>query len=644
MASVTTQWVLDLVDQISSPLHSAEEAADSLTTAMDQATESVDKLGKEGMNFSSRLETFGRGMTYLNQTAEAIQKIGKSFNDAVQPGIQFEYSTANMSAITSVVGEELNELTEKARNTSIAFGSSADKTMDLYAVLLSKLGPELVKVPEALDIMSQNALTLSKAMNNDLNGAVRALTTNLNQFDVSMDDPIRAAAIMTEQMNIMAAGAQAGASEVTEVAQALEQTGRIAKNAGVSFTEANAAIQILDKAGKKGAEGGVGLRNVLLSISAPTIHATKMLERAGIKMKEFQDKSKPLAERLKALEKILYNDALMVAIFGKENTASATALIQGIGTLEEYNKQLENTNTAHEQAAIIMDTTAEKIRKQDSWVNDLKVSLFEMVKEYVPFIHGLNGVMETISTLGITVFAVTQIMSIPWASAWTTMATVTRVSATAISTAIYNIPIIGWIALAISALIGLGVYFYNTSAKFRGFLWGCWEAIKTFTIAAYEAFNSLLKVIVTVLNPANWFSKGNEISSAFNDFITNVTTIGKRVGEAYSKGMEAGMKDFAESNPEKTDEKKKDPQVVSPELDLNRTDTKTQPYTGTGGNSGKEKSLGIGGSGGGGTRNITMNVTFTNYFNVSKGNVKEVANRVMQELTGVLTDANTIAG
>ena len=33
-----------------------------------------------------------------------------------------------------------------------------------------------------------------------------------------------------------------------------------AKGAGGSFEETNAAIQVLDKAGKKGAEGGVALR------------------------------------------------------------------------------------------------------------------------------------------------------------------------------------------------------------------------------------------------------------------------------------------------------------------------------------------------------------------------------------------------
>lgn len=37
----------------------------------------------------------------------------------------------------------------------------------------------------------------------------------------------------------------------------------------------------------------------------------------------------------------------------------------------------------------------------------------------------------------------------------------------AVSVAIMNIPIIGWVAAAIAALIAIGAYFWNTSAKFR---------------------------------------------------------------------------------------------------------------------------------------------------------------------------------
>lgn len=68
---------------------------------------------------------------------------------------------------------------------------------------------------------------------------------------------------MAQMMNVMAAAGQAGSAELPTIKVALEQCGMAAKAAGVSFEETNAAIQVLDKAGKKGAEGGVALRNVM---------------------------------------------------------------------------------------------------------------------------------------------------------------------------------------------------------------------------------------------------------------------------------------------------------------------------------------------------------------------------------------------
>ena len=52
-------------------------------------------------------------------------------------------------------------------------------------------------------------------------------------------------------MNVMAAAGQAGSAELPAISAALQQCGMAAKAANVSFEETNAAIQVLDKAGKK---------------------------------------------------------------------------------------------------------------------------------------------------------------------------------------------------------------------------------------------------------------------------------------------------------------------------------------------------------------------------------------------------------
>jgi len=48
----------------------------------------------------------------------------------------------------------------------------------------------------------------------------------------------------------------------------------------------------------------------------------------------------------------------------------------------------------------------------------------------------------------------------------------------ALGKAIYSVPIIGWIAAAIGALIALFTLLWNRSEKFRGFLFGLWGAVK----------------------------------------------------------------------------------------------------------------------------------------------------------------------
>ncbi|MCS3024605.1 hypothetical protein NXW75_13420 [Bacteroides xylanisolvens] len=78
-------------------------------------------------------------------------------------------------------GRKLDVLATKARNTAKAFGVDASNAMVVYKDLLSKITPELKKAPDALEIMSNNVMTLSKTMQNDVPGASAAMSTAMNQ-------------------------------------------------------------------------------------------------------------------------------------------------------------------------------------------------------------------------------------------------------------------------------------------------------------------------------------------------------------------------------------------------------------------------------------------------------------------------------
>ncbi len=617
-------------------------ASSTLNDSLSDSVTLVDKLSKSQETASGKFAKFGQSMMYANQTVDAVNKIGEAYNGLTDAGIKFESSAAEMSAITDTSGKLLDDLSAKARDTAQAFGAEPAAAMDMYSKLLSKLSPELVKVPSALDEMTQDVFTLSKTMRGDTEAAVLALTTNMNQFNISLKNPSVAAAVMTAQMNVMAAGAQQGSAEVLQVAQALEQTGRVAKNAGVNFAETNAAIQILDKAGKKGAEGGVALRNVLTSMLAPNASVVKELKKAHVNMSVLQDKSLPLTDRLRTLNKVFGDDAIMTSLFGKENISAAQSLIQGADAVDDMKKKIVGTNVAHTQAAIIMDTTAEKLARQKTAVDNLKISFFDLTGGASVYVDMGMQVMTSLAVAGLAITGVTQLLGV-FSWVWGLAATAARISCAGISTAIYSIPIIGWIAAGVAAIVGLGVAMYNLSADARGILFGVWESLKSFVIGGIKILGEWWKMITTVFNPANWFN--GDADSAILKFEKTAYQIGATVASAYERGRKKGVDSYNADNKQPAKKGKGSPAlVVSP--DGGGGDTIIQPPKGGGGGGtgggGKSTSTGIGGSGGGGqVRNITMNVTFTNHFH--SGDMREISNRVMQQITAVLTDSVTLA-
>ena len=75
--------------------------------------------------------------------------------------------------------------------------------------------------------------------------AAQVLTTAMNQYGVSMEDPIAASAEMARMMNVMAAAGQVGSAELPSISAVLQQCGMAAKAANVSFEETNAARALI---------------------------------------------------------------------------------------------------------------------------------------------------------------------------------------------------------------------------------------------------------------------------------------------------------------------------------------------------------------------------------------------------------------
>ena len=368
----------------------------TLNTFSENTTKAIEGVSKT-IEESTKLSNINFE-AFLNLTDRAASAAANLY----APGIALEKNLSELSAITGVTGEGLKAIEMAARETAKTFGTSAVDNVEAYKMMLSQLSPDIAKNSEAMKLMGENVNILSKQMGGDTIAATDVLNTSLNQFGVSMEDPIKAAKVMTEMMNVMSAAAQNGSAELPQIKQALEQVGMVAKTTGLSFAETNAYIQLLDQAGKKGSEGGIALRNVLTTLSEGRFTsklAADGLREAGISTDYLADSSVPLHERLKTLRKIQGDTALMTKVFGKENMAAAIALINTADEAEAMSKSIEGTNSAVEQAGVIMESTSEKNARLTAQVEDFKISIFNATGGAFGYAGALSDIVQQMTGL-----------------------------------------------------------------------------------------------------------------------------------------------------------------------------------------------------------------------------------------------------
>lgn len=603
---------------------------------MNEATARFSAKTKEATgfvtNFASKLAVFDLATGF-------VEKLSNTINGLSQSGIRLDTQMHDLSAVAGVTGDGLKQIEKYARASAKAFGTDAGTAVEGYKLLLSQLSPELGKFPDALQAMGKNIQTTSKLMGNDGRAAAEVLTTAMNQYGVSLDDPMQASREMARMMNVMAAAGQAGSAELPAIKVALEQCGMAAKAAGVSFEETNAAIQVLDKAGKKGSEGGVALRNTLSVLSQGRFlpkDTIKELKAAGVNVLALGDKSKSLQERLAMLKPIMNDAALFGKLFGRENANAARALVQGTDALGAFTEAVTGTQSAEEQAAIVMDSFAERQARAQQKIEDFKISLFEAtngltfyagkaaevlvpVGQMIPllqavgsgmaWIKGLQwgamwgrmqtfiyasrlqlafmnkelltgqfvsngfvinitratlavlrfatvGVVQGIKALGslLLSFVTTGTASAGFAAVSATSFTAFKVAAVtacrAVSVAIMNIPIVGWIAAAIAGLLALGqwlgytstafktlvatllggpimglfVVLYDKCEQFRGVVYGIWEVIKTVASSVWEKITSVAQSVWDFLQPIF-----NKVTGWYKSFVQFVLSVPARV-------------------------------------------------------------------------------------------------------------------
>lgn len=317
----------------------------------------------------------------ITATSAALSGMG---GYAIKVGSSFEAAMSQVAATMGMSAEEIHngsaefsKLQEAAKNAGATTKFSA------------------TQAAEALNYMALAGY--------DTNKSVQTLPTVLNLAAAGDMDLATASDMVTDSMSAlgdkagtvesfvdkMAKTSQKSNTSVQQLGEALLTVGGTAKSLAGGVTEANTVLGIFADNGVKGAEGGTALRNVILSLSAPTDIARKKMAELGLNVFDAEGKMRPLNDTFNDLNKILgsMNEGertqVLNTIFNKVDLKSVNALLANSGErFDQLKGYIEDADGAAGQMADTMqDNLQGKMTTLNSALEGLGIGIYENIED-----------------------------------------------------------------------------------------------------------------------------------------------------------------------------------------------------------------------------------------------------------------------
>lgn len=349
------------------------------TTGLDAGVVAVDRASKQmvrsASSATSAIDRLSSSVGKYFLGFVGISAVATALNSVNQSTIAFSRAMADLSAITGATGKDLEYLRISAQDLGSTTLSSATEVATAFK-LVGSVKADLLDNVTALKAVTEEVIKLSEASGIDLVTAANVTGGALNQFGLEASEAARV-------VNVLAAGSKYGAAEVNDIGEALKFVGPVAGTLGISLEETVAAIELLAQAGIKGSEAGTGLRAVLIQLST---QSNSQLNPSVV----------GLTKALENLKAANLDVGEATELFGRTAVTSGLALTNFSGQMQQMTKDVTNTNTAMEQAAIITDSYAGRVKKLSNAWEGLKIAIGE-AGESKKTIDGLTDSVQNLS-------------------------------------------------------------------------------------------------------------------------------------------------------------------------------------------------------------------------------------------------------
>lgn len=349
---------------------------------------------------SSGISSIEKGFSGITSTAVKMSgAVTAAFSAAsaaaVNVGMDFQASMSQVAATMGITAdtqafETLEAAAKEMGETTQFSASQAAEALNYLALAGYDAEKAVAALPTVLDVAAAGGMELAAASD--------MITDAMSALGLSTDE-------MTAFADRLAVTAQKSNTSVAQLGEAILTVGGTAKILSGGVVEMNTALGILADNGIKSAEGGTALRNVILSLSAPTNTAAAALAELNVTAFDAAGNMRPLQDTFADLNTALSSlsdqerTAVLNEIFNKVDLKSVNALL---GTSAERFEELSGYIADCEGAAADMAKTMNDNLKGDltilgSALEGAGIAAYE--KFELPLRSAVQGVTESVGEL-----------------------------------------------------------------------------------------------------------------------------------------------------------------------------------------------------------------------------------------------------
>ncbi|MDT0161869.1 phage tail tape measure protein [Bacillus sp. AG4(2022)] len=525
------------------------------------AIEAIDRFTSTFRNLDSQLNqaysaagTMGKGMM------AAGAAVGTGLGFAVKTAADFEKGISRVGALSGATDKELQQMT----NTALHLGETTSYSATQASEAMSYLAMAGYKTNDVIDAMP-GLLAGAAAGQTDL-AATADITSNiLSGFGIAASDTGKV-------MDVLTATFTNSNTDLSMLGETMKYLAPGAKAAGQSLEEMAAATGILGNAGIQGTMAGTSMAMALTRLASPAKRGAEMMEKLGFNAFDAQGNMKPFSQIITELTdktKDLTQQQKMQAvshIFGQEAMKSILTLMEAGGdTIAEFAGELENSGgIAEDIANKQLDNLSGQLTLLSSAFEGAGISignaLLPAIKGIVSGIqwlldafNSLSPGMKSFLAIGAAVSAILMILGggVLWVvslipgviGGFTAIAGAMNLTAGVLSVTI------GWIFLAIAAVVAIGVVLYKAYQNvgwFRDMVNNAWAQIKSYWGVAVDWIKGKTTQVIGAVSAfigqqldkirSWWSSHGSQVMSIVKNFMQVTQTVVK-AGLNFIKGI-----------------------------------------------------------------------------------------------------------